>query len=340
MTAKDDAAAVTLLRGDDPSIVRDAVLELVERLVGGADRSLAVEEIEITAEAAEERAAQLRGLVDAAQTPPFLTDRRVVVGRSLHMAKADELAGLAAAVAEPLDGVFLVLTWESGAVPKKFLDALKEGGGAHVDVSPGRNAKAWVAEHIAASGLKLDAGARDLLTDRLGEDVGRLRSVLDTLVSTFGPGASLHADDVEPYVGEAGGLAPWDLTDAIDKGDIPTSLARLHRILGDDTGSALRLLGFLNSHYGRILALDGADVRDQNDAAALLGMRGKSTFPAKKALDQTRRLGHDRVVQAIGLLSRADRDLKGERVYPREVANQLVMEMLVARLANLSRLAG
>jgi DNA polymerase-3 subunit delta len=97
-------------------------------------------------------------------------------------------------------------------------------------------------------------------------------------------------------------------------------------------------MGSLNSHYGRMLALEGSDVRDQNDAAALLGMRG-STFPAKKALDQTRRLGHSGIVEAFALLSRADRDLRGERPYPREIADALVLEILVARLANLSRLA-
>ena len=73
-------------------------------------------------------------------------------------------------------------------------------------------------------------------------------------------------------------------------------------------------------------------------ASKRAAMRG-STFPAKKALDQSRRLGHDGVVQAFTLLAQADRDLRGERAYPREIADELVMEMLVARLANLSRLA-
>jgi DNA polymerase-3 subunit delta len=97
-------------------------------------------------------------------------------------------------------------------------------------------------------------------------------------------------------------------------------------------------MGSLTSHYGRMLALDGADVRDQSDAAALLGIKG-SPYPAKKALDQTRRLGHRGVVQAVTLLAQADRDLRGERSYPGQIADEVVMEMLVARLANMSRLS-
>lgn len=332
------AALVQLVRGDEPSLVRDEVIARVDALVGPDDRSLMVEEVDITAENKDERAVQLAALVDAAQTPPFLTPRRIVVGRGLHAAKADELTGLAAVVAEPLADVFVILTWESGAVPKRLADALKVSGGEVVDTSPGRNAKAWLGEHLDQSGLKFDAGARELLASHLGEDLGRLRGVLETLTSTFGPGAKLGADDISPYLGDEGAQAPWALTDAIDKGDIPDALDRLKRLMGAGERHALQIMSSLHAHYTRMLALDGLDVRGEKDAAAALGLRG-STFPARKAMEQGRRLGHDKLAQAIALLARADRDLRGERAYPREIADELVMELLVARLTNLSRSA-
>jgi DNA polymerase-3 subunit delta len=338
MAAATPPPLVQLVKGDEPSIMRDAVLGLIDTLVGDGDRSLMVEEVEITGENKDDRAAQLAALVDAAQTPPFLTARRIVVGRGVHVAKADELTALSTVVAEPLPDVFLVLTWESGAVPKRLGDALKAGGGAIVETSPGRNAKAWLGEHLDQSGLKFDAAARDLLATHLGEDVGRVRGVIETLVSTFGPGAKLTADDIAPYLGDEGALAPWALTDAIDKGDIPVALDRLHRMTGAGERHPLQIMSSLHGHYTRMLALDGIDVRSEKDAAAALGIRG-STFPARKALDQCRRLGHDKLAQAIALLARADRDLRGERAYPREVADDLVMELLIARLANLSRSA-
>jgi DNA polymerase-3 subunit delta len=339
MATRTSPALVQLVKGDEPSVMRDAVIALVDGLVGDGDRSLMVEEIEITGETKDDRAAQLAALVDAAQTPPFLTPRRIVVGRGIHTAKADELAALSAVVAEPLPDVFLVLTWESGAVPKRLADGLKAGGGEVVETSPGRNAKAWLGEHLDQSGLKFDAAARELLAAHLGEDVGRLRGLLETLVSTFGPGAKLGEDEISPYLGDEGALAPWALTDAIDKGAIPVALDRLHRMMGAGERHALQIMSSLHGHYTRMLALDGINVRGEKDAAAALGIRG-STFPARKALDQSRRLGHDKLAQAIALLARADRDLRGERAYPREVADDLVMEVLIARLANLSRSAG
>jgi DNA polymerase-3 subunit delta len=87
----------------------------------------------------------------------------------------------------------------------------------------------------------------------------------------------------------------------------------------------------LHTHYARMLRLDGAGIRDEAEAAQLLGMKG-STFPAKKALNQARRLGHDGVVDAIRLLAEADLDL---RKFSKDWPEQLVMEVLVARLSRL-----
>jgi DNA polymerase-3 subunit delta len=61
-------------------------------------------------------------------------------------------------------------------------------------------------------------------------------------------------------------------------------------------------------------------------------MKG-STFPARKALTQSRKMGHDKVVRAMDLLATADLDLRGGKAWP----ETLVMEVLVARLTALSR---
>lgn len=322
---------VHLVRGDDPSLVRDEVHRLVDQLVGTGDRALLVEEL-----AGDEY--DVARLVDAAQTPPLFAERRVVVGRDAQrFATAEAAAPLVAYLGDPLPSTDLVIVWESGRVPKTLLDAIKGAGGATVDTSAGRDQKGWMAEHLARSGLHLDGRARQLVVDTLGEDVARLRGVVETLVATFGPGARLGEDDVGPYLGEAGALAPWQLTDAIDRGDVPAALDRLHRMLRAGDWHPLQVLFTLHGHYGRMLALDGANVggqplRGEKDAAALLGLRG-STFPARKALEQARRLGHGRLSRAIALLAEADLDLRGAKAWPEE----LTMEVLVARLASLSR---
>jgi DNA polymerase III subunit delta len=325
---------IRLVKGDDDTIRGDAVRDLTNELLGDLDASLALDRV-------EGDDFELATAVDAAQTSPFLTDRRVVVVRNLARFSADELAPLVAYLGDPLPTTDLILVWEKAPgstvrlnpVPKKLNEALAGAGGEVLDTSVGRNAKDWVNDQLAASTVNLDKGARDLVASHLAGDLGRLAAVITTIEAAYGPGAKLDADAVAPFLGEAGGIPPWDLTDAIDSGDIGLAIERVHRMLGAGTMHSLQVLAILTTHFRRILALEGADVRNEADAAARLGLKGKSTFPAKKALGRANRLGYDGSAQAVGLLAQADVDLRGKTAWPEE----LVLEVLVARLARLSR---
>ena len=332
MTSVKRDAPVHLVKGDDDVILRDAVRELVHALVGDLDAGLTVEEV------GRERLVEpdsgdptIVPLIDAAQTPPFLTDRRVVVGRDVEMfTRAEQVAPLVAYLQDPLLTTNLVLVWGGGRMPKSLTEAVKKAGGEQIDTSPGRKVAPWVDEQLKSAGLRLDRGATERLVAWLGDDPQRLVGVLQTLKGSYGEGAKLGVADIEPFLGEAGGVPPWELTDAMDRGDIVESLDKLHRMLDGGGRHPLQIMATLHGHYARMLQLDGAPVRGEKEAAQLLGLKG-STFPARKALAQARKLGHDKVVRAMDLLATADLDLRGGKAWP----EALVMEVLVARLARL-----
>jgi DNA polymerase-3 subunit delta len=127
-------------------------------------------------------------------------------------------------------------------------------------------------------------------------------------------------------------VPPWELTDAIDRGDIALAVANLHRLLDAGARHPLQVMVTLTTHVERMLALSGGPARTEKDAAVVLGLKG-STFPARKALDQSRRLGPVKVARAVELLADADVALRGASGWD----NTLVMDVLVARLAALSR---
>jgi len=330
---------VYLLKGDDEILLGDAVIELTHALVGDGDRTLMVDELDAGRYEDASGDLQIGALVDSAQTPPFLTDRRVVVGRQLgSFTKADQLAPLLAYLADPLDTTSLVLVWERlpkqgaklGTLNKKLLDAIKAAGGTVVDTGAG-SGKArdqWLDEQLKGASVKLDASARRLIADKVGDDAGILVGMLSTLEGVYGPGAKVDADDVAPYLVQEGGVKPYELTAAIDKGDVSGSLDRLERLLNGNGWHPLQVMGLLTNHYGRLVALDGSGIGDEKAAAELLGMKG-STYPAKLALAQANTLGPDRLADFVGLLAEADLDLKGAKQWPPE----LVVEVLVSRLA-------
>ena len=86
--------------------------------------------------------------------------------------------------------------------------------------------------------------------ERLGEDMGRLDGVVATLVATYGSAARpLGPDEVEPFLGEGGGVPPWDLTDAIDAGRTPEALGLLGRMMGAGGRHPLQVMAILHGHY-------------------------------------------------------------------------------------------
>lgn len=317
--------SVHLISGDDESLVLTGVAELVHRLVGDGDRSLMVDDF-------DGLEYELRAVIDAAQTSPFLTEMRVVVARDIGRFSTDDVVPLVAYVHDPLPSTELVLVAGGGRLAKSLSDALKATGATIVDTAPptrARDRAGWVEQQFAGSQLRLDGPALQAIGEWMGEDAGRLQGVIDTLVSTYGTAQKLRVDDVRPFLGEAGGVPPWDLTDAIDRGDTTTSLSLLHRMMGSGDRHPLQVMAILHGHYTKLLKLDGADARDEQSAAQVLGI--KAGFPARKALDQYRKLSGTGVTRAIALLAQADLDLRGAKDWP----ESLVMEVLVARLSKL-----
>jgi DNA polymerase-3 subunit delta len=335
------APPIVLIMGDDDVLVTEAARAAIDAALGDEDRALALEEL-TEEEYRTEDGFEVARLVDAAQTPPLLTGRRVVVGRHLgRFGDKDSVAPLVGYLADPLDSTALVVVWEKGfapaqqrlnPVPKSLAEAIAAAGGEvrKTAVGRGREADQWLDDRIAAGPVELDRPARALVARRLGEDRAAVVPLLETLAAVFGPGTEVSAADVEPFLGAGGDVAPWDLTDAIDAGDVPKAMDCLLRMLAAGGRHPLAVTAALHGHYVRLLRLDGSGIRDQAGAADALGVKG---FPAKKALATSRRLGGERIARAVRLLAGADLDLRGRSAWPQE----LVVEVLVARLASLSR---
>jgi DNA polymerase-3 subunit delta len=332
--------SVHLVKGNDAVLLSEAATQLVRDLVGERERAEAVEEF-------RGDDYELGAVVMAASTVSMF-GTRVVVARNLARFPTSEVAELVELVRQPPPECELVLVWDRpitpGAratpLPKALTEAVSAGGGAVLDAGlpSGKARQGWADEQFDAAPVQLDPAARRHVLDVLGEDLHRLGGVLEVLAGAHGepgrpggPAEPLGVADVVPYLGEAGGVPPWELTDAIDAGRVGDAVDKLRRLLGGGERHPLQVMVTLQSHYERMLRLDGSGVADEKAAAALLGMKG-STYPAKKAMVQGRKLGSAKVARAVQLLATADVELRGATAAPPEA----VMELLVARLAALS----
>ena len=117
-----------ILHGDDEVLLAAAVSDKVRELIGDGDRSLMLDDFS---------GEYLMGaVVDAASTPPFFTERRVVVAHQHDGTNADDVAMLVSYLENESEATDLVIVWHKGRIPKPLLDAVKAAGGRSVDVMP------------------------------------------------------------------------------------------------------------------------------------------------------------------------------------------------------------
>lgn len=267
--------------------------------------------------------------VDAASTPSFFSDLRVIVVRNAGRFRADEIEPLLSYISSPSPTSVLVMVGGGGALPQRLSKAIKAHGHIEDVSAPTGKARAtWIKEQLSKGPVTLDRNAAALFADHIGDDVSSIPGVLDALGAAYGEGAKIDVDQLTPFLGAGGSATPWELTDAIDSGDTPGALNALHKLLGPGQRHPLVVLATLSKHVGSLLKLDGRDVTSEAEAAKLLGM---APFPAKKAMNQARRLGSDKIKRALLLVSQAELDLKGASAWPGE----MVLEVLIARLSKL-----
>jgi DNA polymerase-3 subunit delta len=328
--------------GDDPRFRADATRALVAELLGDDDASLALEEFSLAARAdgGEGESASagdgppiVNTALGSASTPPFGTERRVIVIREVGAMSTADADAVARYLADPSPTTALVLVGGGGRIPVALTKAVKAAGGAEIKTTPAKTGDALTSA-LADADLKLTAAAAHRISDWLGDDAGRIPALLDVLRAAYGEGARIDVDDLEPYLGEAGGVAPYHLTGAIDKGDAAGALEILHRLRGSSF-HPLQVMAVLHKHYQRMLRLDDPSIGGEQDAVAALGGKVKP-YPAGLALKQARLLGPGGLRAAYSHLAKADVDLRGGTGLPEDA----VLEVLVARLAGLSRRAG
>lgn len=316
--------AAWVISGDE-ALVSLELTALVDRLVGEGDRSLIAEEIECGQGGPDQSA-----IVDALSTMSLFAERRVIVLRDLDALPVEHHDAVAAAIGNCIDGVDLVVTATS-RLPKALDSALAElrpeKVGAAV-VSKQADRVRWVEERLVEAGFTWTPEVARLIEGWFGSDHARVSGLIRTLVSALGEGAKLTRSDVEDFLGDAGRIEPWRLTDPIDAGNTAEALVMLHRMLSDS--HPLQVLGLLANRYAQMMKVDGRGIRTEKEAAEVLGGH---PFAAKKILEQQMRLGSANLARAVRLIAEADVDLRGGKDWD-EV---LVLEVLVARL---SRLAG
>ncbi len=318
-------------------MVYDALHNVLQTALGDLDPSFALQDFTAKDAASSSSESVISRVIEALNTPPFLVERRVVVVRDAQSLLADEVSELLQWIENPAPAVILIL----GVVGTKANKLVKAAGDV-VETNVGSRAQdrtAFVAEKFAEYNVSIDRSTAQKIAEVVGDDVARVDAMARTLSSIYGT-APLKFSHIEPYLGDAGDVPAWDLTDAIDSGDATKSIVVARRMLDSRGRGGLQIVNILQRHYLSMARLEGSGATSQEEAGSILSM---SPYPAGKALKMAQRLGPQRITQAVHWVREADVSLKGGVSYGGkdlntdiDVTDLTVVEVLVARLARMS----
>jgi len=214
-----------------------------------------------------------RDILDVAKSLPFFfSPWRILVveakGAGMEDLSAAEAAAFRDYFAAPTDRTTIVTLFE-GKIRKtkplaKAFEALPDSVAWVREIKPlkDKDLLPWVDERLAALGKRTTTEAIERLLDIAGNDLGRLDSEIEKIVTFIGSKKTVEADDVSALSSEKS-FANWELTDALERGAGDKALVVLNSFFSD--GTAPELLLAVLSGFFRDLLLAKAGLRDQRD---------------------------------------------------------------------------
>jgi DNA polymerase-3 subunit delta len=227
----------------------------------------------------------------------------------------EALAGLVAELDASSPSVLVVVA-ERADARARWVRAFDEE--AVVRCDPPRSEReivAFVRDEAQRQGVALEAGAAELLAERVGPQLLLLRREIEK-AALLAPGGRVGRAEVAAGTPTLASEPIWDLTDAIGEGRVGDALRVLARLLAAGAAPPV-VLGSLASHFRRLLRLRSG------------GAVPAPPFVLRKLERQARRYGPRRLAACLRAIHETDLALKGAGHLPPELA----LERLVMGLA-------
>jgi DNA polymerase III subunit delta len=366
------ACPIWLLTGEEVWLRQDFLAKLLANLLPPEERSWGLEIIRLSPVLLRTRPPEgtwAKHILRAVATLPFFSPLRVVVVEEIQLLPPEQQEELAEALADipPTTKLIFIASdagkatkSKSGGGPrrsKQISDKLRrqvEATGKVVSFIPLGipESIAWAQEQARKQGKRLEPSAAAILVQqRLGPDLGKLKSEIDKLILFVGENPTIRAAEVEAMTPRILEERVFDLTDALTQraGQQARALGVLRGLLkaGEEP---VRILALLIRHLRLIWQVKGLLERGwrpgQNktpeadfEAVLLQGkdsgsvLFGRLAWQSGKLAEQARRFTWFQLEQAFLSLFQCDLALKGMSFPPRNDPG-LALELAVIALSS------
>lgn len=297
-----DLKPVYLIYGSEELLLERAEKRLRDRLAAVAD-------LDFNMETFDGSSAAVADVINAANTLPFMSDRRLVVVHHVDAMDAAALEQLAEYAKDPAPETCLVLVATKVAKNSKLYRAVSGTGVVFEYTAPKRSEyAAEVVKLVRERGKRIAPVAAERLVDVAGRDLRRLDAEIAKLVAFVGEAPEVTAADVERVASATGTASVFDLTDAVGSRDTALAL----RVVGGLLAAGETPLGMLAMLARHVRALIGANALASRGIApaAMAPDLGMAPWQAEKAARQAARWQPVELVAALRGLAAAEEEMK------------------------------
>ena len=313
-----DLKPVYLIHGSEELLLERAVRRLRDRLAKVADLDFNLDTFDAEAGATADE------VLGAANTMPFMSERRLVVLRHAEKLPAADLTALADYAKDPAPYTCLVLTAEKLAKNTRLYKAVADLGGVAEYAAPKRGEYAGeVVRMFRDKGHDASIEAAEALVAAVGRDLQRLDSEADKVVAYVGDGNAVTAAHVEEAVSSAAPVSVFDYLDALGARDCAGALRLLARLV--DSGESVHGIHAMSVRHVRTLIGVKAMMERRAPVAQIAPAVGMAPWQVEKVARQARSFANVELTRALRDAAAAEADMKTSPVDTR-----LVLERWVA----------
>ncbi len=266
-------------------------------------------------------------VVNTASSFPMMTDRRLVVLKSIQRLSVSDKDRVLAYVQSPLESTCFVCTANKIDRRNRFYHSLiKSSHWIESKKLYENQAIGWVRKQFQKKGVTLSSEGATFLVQQIGTSLGCLFNEIEK-VMTFAHGKNrLELEDVITVIGFSRKFNTWELTDAVGRKDLNHALLVLIRLVDEgqspvgiimDLSRRIFLFVRMRAMLDRGLSLDGVTKE--------LGLR---PFFAKQYMDQIRHFTADELAYSVDVLLQSDTYIKTGYLKPDVVMTLMVHDLV------------
>lgn len=294
---------VYFLSGEEPYFI-DQISDFIEKKV--LDES----EKEFNQAILYGRDTDVGTIIGEAKRYPMMSDKMVIIVKEAQNIR--NIEDLDSYISNPLDSTILVICYKYKTLDKRKAfpkTVAKKGILFESKKLYDNKIPDWISAYLKEKKYTISPKSSQLLTEYLGNDLGKISNELDKMMINLAPGTEITPDHIQMNIGISKDFNTFELNDALSKRDVVKANRIVNYFAANSKEHPLVLtIASLNSFFVKLLRYHGLEDKSKESAARALGV---NPFFVNDYVQAARNYPMQKIKSIVGNLREYDLRSKG-----------------------------